>query len=114
MSSATAERPLSVGAEWRSELYELAREQFERAAVVTGLEDEYRQRLLEPRRALTVNFPTRTDDGRVRNLTGYRIQHTLTMGPTKGGLRYSPDLSLGECAALAMWMTWKCALLRLP
>jgi glutamate dehydrogenase (NAD(P)+) len=114
LSSATAERPLSAGAEWRSELYEMAREQFERAAVVVGLADEYRERLVEPRRALTVNFPTTTDDGRVRNLTGYRIQHTLTMGPTKGGLRYSPDLSLGECAALAMWMTWKCALLGLP
>ena len=76
MSSATAERPLSVGAEWRSELYEMASEQFEGAAEVIGLEDEYRQRLLEPRRALTVNFPVRMDDGRVRIFTGYRVQHT--------------------------------------
>jgi len=50
----------------------------------------------------------------VRSFTGYRVQHTLTMGPTKGGIRYAPDVSLGECAALAMWMTWKCALLGLP
>jgi glutamate dehydrogenase (NAD(P)+) len=61
-----------------------------------------------------VNFPVRLDDGRVLGLTGYRVQHTLTMGPTKGGFRYGPDVSLGECAALAMWMTWKCALLGLP
>ncbi|MGV1050154.1 MAG: Glu/Leu/Phe/Val family dehydrogenase [Solirubrobacterales bacterium] len=114
MTTAEMELPVHLGAEWRSGLYEMARQQFEGAADVIGLADEYRQRLLEPRRSLTVNFPTRTDDGRVCNLTGYRIQHTLTMGPTKGGLRYSPDLSLGECAALAMWMTWKCALLGLP
>jgi glutamate dehydrogenase (NAD(P)+) len=54
------------------------------------------------------------DSGEVRSHTGYRVQHTLTMGPTKGGFRYGPDVSLGECAALAMWMTWKCALLGLP
>jgi glutamate dehydrogenase (NAD(P)+) len=102
------------GAEWRAELYEMARRQFERAAEVIHLADEYRERLVEPRRALTVNFPVRRDDGEVTNFTGYRVQHTLTMGPTKGGMRYSADLSLGECAALAMWMTWKCALMRLP
>ena len=51
---------------------------------------------------LTVNFPVRLDDGEVRSFTGYRVQHTLTMGPTKGGPRYSPQVSLGECAALAM------------
>ena len=78
------------------------------------LDDESRTRLLAPRRSLTVNFPVRMDDGSVRSFTGYRVQHTLTMGPTKGGMRYSPEVSLGECAALAMWMTWKCALLGLP
>jgi glutamate dehydrogenase (NAD(P)+) len=54
------------------------------------------------------------NDGSVKSFTGYRVQHTLTMGPTKGGIRYAPGVSLGECAALAMWMTWKCALLGLP
>nr|WP_281381800.1 Glu/Leu/Phe/Val dehydrogenase [Conexibacter arvalis] len=63
---------------------------------------------------MTVNFGVRMDDGIVRSFTGYRVQHTLTMGPTKGGFRYAPHVSLGECAALAMSMTWKCALLRLP
>ena len=103
-----------AGAEWRSELYETACTQFEDAADVLHLDAELRTRLLEPRRSLTVNFPVRMDDGTVRNFTGYRVQHTLTIGPTKGGFRYAPDVSLGECAALAMWMTWKCALLGLP
>jgi glutamate dehydrogenase (NAD(P)+) len=102
------------GAEWRSTLYGDAVTQFERAAEVLDLDPEFHVRLLEPRRSLTVNFPVRLDDGEVRSFTGYRVQHTLTMGPTKGGFRYSPQVSLGECAALAMWMTWKCSLLGLP
>ena len=102
------------GAEWRSELYEIAVEQFTLAADRIDLEQNLRTRLLEPRRALVVNFPVRMDDGMVRSFTGYRVQHTLTMGPTKGGIRYAPGVSLGECAALAMWMTFKCALLGLP
>lgn len=102
------------GAEWSGELYRIASTQFAATAEVLGLDPEPRTRLLEPRRALTVNFPIRMDDGSVREFTGYRVQHTLTMGPTKGGFRYAPVVSLGECAALAMWMTWKCALLGLP
>jgi glutamate dehydrogenase (NAD(P)+) len=102
------------GGEWRSELWRLAVTQFHRAADVLALEPEIRTRLLEPRRSLVVNFPVRMDDGVVHSLTGYRVQHTLTMGPTKGGLRYAPGVSLGECAALAMWMTFKCALIGLP
>jgi glutamate dehydrogenase (NAD(P)+) len=100
--------------EWDSPLYEVAREQFLRAADALDLDDESRTRLLEPRRSLVVNFPVRLDDGRVESFTGYRVQHTLTMGPTKGGFRFAPDVSLGECAGLAMFMTWKCALLQLP
>jgi glutamate dehydrogenase (NAD(P)+) len=61
-----------------------------------------------------VNFPVRRDGGETEMFTGYRVQHTLVMGPTKGGVRYAPGVSLGECAALAMWMTYKCALLGLP
>jgi glutamate dehydrogenase (NAD(P)+) len=78
--------------------------------MTTGL----REHLLQPRRSLVVNFPVRMDDGSLREFTGYRVQHTLAMGPTKGGTRYAPDLTLGECAALAAWMSMKCALLRLP
>jgi len=88
--------------------------QFDRAAELLVLDPEFRTRLRAPRRSLVVNFPVRMDDGGTASFTGYRVQHTLTMGPTKGGFRYQPDVSLGECAALAMWMTWKCALLGLP
>ena len=88
--------------------------QFEQAADVLGLESEVRARLLEPRRSLVVNFPVRRDNGEVEMFTGYRVQHTLAMGPTKGGIRYAPGVSLGECAALSMWMSIKCAVVGLP
>ena len=109
-----AERVIAPGEEWRSELYRGAVQQFNRAADVLRVEPEIRARLLEPRRALIVNFPVRRDTGEVESFTGYRVQHSLTMGPLKGGIRYGPGVSLGECAALAMWMTFKCALLSLP
>jgi glutamate dehydrogenase (NAD(P)+) len=102
------------GSEWRSDLFSTACEQFIRAADTVGLGDDERVRMLEPRRSLVVNLPVRMDGGELVNFTGYRVQHTLTMGPTKGGLRFTPGVTLGECAALAMWMTWKCALLGLP
>jgi glutamate dehydrogenase (NAD(P)+) len=105
---------VAPGAEWRSELYRVALDQFERACDVLDLDPNLRRRLTEPRRALTVNFPVRRDSGELEEMTGYRVQHTLVMGPTKGGIRFAPGVSLGECAALAMWMTVKCALLRLP
>jgi len=105
---------VKAGQEWHSELFRIASSQFIRCADVLDLDQESRERLLEPRRSLIVVFPVRMDDGSVRSFTGYRVQHTLTMGPTKGGIRYAPGVSMGECAALAMWMTWKCSLLGLP
>ncbi|MDQ3758393.1 MAG: Glu/Leu/Phe/Val dehydrogenase [Actinomycetota bacterium] len=105
---------VTPGAEWRSELYRVALVQFARAADAIGLPADIRERLEEPRRSLVVNFPVRRDSGEVQEFTGYRVQHTLVMGPTKGGIRLAPGVSLGECAALAMWMTYKCALLGLP
>lgn len=102
------------GHEWHSELHRIATSQFLRCADVLDLDQELRARLIEPRRSLVAVFPVRMDDGSVRSFAGYRVQHTLTMGPTKGGIRYAPTVSLGECAALAMWMSWKCALLGLP
>ncbi len=111
---ATEAHMVAPGAEWRSELYRVALEQFERAASVLGLDADLRERLLEPRRSLVVNFPMRRDDGEVQEFTGYRVQHTLVMGPAKGGIRFAPGVSLGECAALALWMTYKCALVELP
>jgi glutamate dehydrogenase (NAD(P)+) len=111
---ATEAHRVAPGEEWKSELWRVAVEQFDRAADLLGLEPELRARMLSPRRSLVVTFPVRLDSGEVRSFTGYRIQHTLTMGPTKGGIRYAPGISMGECAALAMWMSLKCALIGLP
>jgi glutamate dehydrogenase (NAD(P)+) len=111
---ATERHLVSPGSEWRSELFAVATRQFHAAADVLDLEQDIRTRLIEPRRALVVNLPVRRDDGTIDSFTGYRVQHTTAMGPTKGGVRYAPGVSLGECAALAMWMTFKCALLELP
>jgi glutamate dehydrogenase (NAD(P)+) len=105
---------VAPGGEWESELWRIAVNQYERAADLLDIDPEFRTRLRDPRRSLVVNFPVRRDDGSVESFTGYRVQHTLTMGPTKGGMRYAPGVSLGECAALAMWMTFKCALHALP
>ena len=77
--------------------------------------DNVRERLLYPHRTLVVTLPFRRDEYRhVETVIGYRVQHVLTMGPTKGGIRYHQDVDLGEVSALAMWMTWKCALMQLP
>jgi glutamate dehydrogenase (NAD(P)+) len=93
----------------------LAQQQFLKAAQIMQLDDNIRQRLLFPQRTQVVSFPFRRDDReQVETVFGYRVQHVLTMGPTKGGIRYHLDVGLGEVAALAMWMTWKCALMQLP
>ena len=91
-----------------------ARTQLRAAVDVLGYEESVYQMLAVPRRELTVSIPLRRDDGTVEVLTGHRVQHNFSRGPAKGGLRYSPDVSLDEVRALAMWMTWKCALLDVP
>ncbi|MDE3118344.1 MAG: Glu/Leu/Phe/Val dehydrogenase [Nitrospirota bacterium] len=78
------------------------------------LDPNLRERLKLPERSLLVNVPVRMDDGTVKMFAGYRVQHDSSRGPSKGGVRFHPDVSLGEVAALAMWMTWKCALAGLP
>ncbi|MDE0139768.1 MAG: Glu/Leu/Phe/Val dehydrogenase [bacterium] len=101
--------------EWDSPMYKEAVSQFQNVAEKMGLDDNIRERLTMPQRSLVVTFPYRTDEySEVRTAYGYRVQHVLTMGPTKGGIRYAPDVNLGEVAALAMLMTWKCALVGLP
>lgn len=105
---------VAPGGEWRSELWRVAVTQFNQSADLLGLDADARARLLEPRRAIVANFPIRRDSGEMQSLTGYRVQHTFALGPTKGGVRYAPGVSLGECAALALWMSLKCALLGLP
>jgi glutamate dehydrogenase (NAD(P)+) len=101
--------------EWDSPMFRLAQKQFLNAAQIMDLDNNVRDRLLFPQRSLTTSFPCRRDGyGEVETVFGYRVQHVLTMGPTKGGIRYHQDVNLGEVSALAMWMTWKCALMELP
>ena len=88
--------------------------QLQEASRQLGLDDGLYQMLATPRRSLTVSVPLRRDDGTVEVLTGYRVQHNLSRGPAKGGLRYHPSTDLDEVTALAMWMTWKCALIGIP
>lgn len=94
--------------------FRLAVAQFDQAAEAMHLDPNLRERLKLPQRSLVVSLPIRMDDGRVEVFTGYRVQHDSARGPSKGGIRYHPDVNLGEVAALAMWMTWKCALADLP
>jgi glutamate dehydrogenase (NAD(P)+) len=94
--------------------YDMAVRQFDMAADYLGLSQETRVRARVPKRAMIVSVPTRMDDGHVEMFAGFRVQHNLSLGPSKGGLRYSPQVDLGSVAALAMWMSWKCALVGLP
>lgn len=94
--------------------FETAREQFFYAADKLGLSDDMREILSVPQRELSVNFPVRMDDGRIRVFKGYRVHHSDSRGPVKGGLRYHHAVSMDEVRALAMWMTWKCAVVNIP
>jgi glutamate dehydrogenase (NAD(P)+) len=109
-AQATHRQPL----EWDSPLFLMARAQYEQSLPFADVSDDVAERLAFPERALIVSVPLRRDDGSIEVYAGYRVQHSSVLGPTKGGIRYDPEVSLGECAALATWMTWKCALLRLP
>jgi glutamate dehydrogenase (NAD(P)+) len=91
-----------------------AQRQFDRAAEYLNLDPAVRTILRDVQRVLEVHFPVHMDDGSIKLFTGYRVQHNLHRGPTKGGIRYHPAVSLTEVKALAMWMTWKCAIFHLP
>jgi glutamate dehydrogenase (NAD(P)+) len=106
----TEEAPL----EWDTPLFRTAITQLEQALPHAEVAAEVAARLRVPERSIIVAVPVRRDRGDVEVFPAYRVQHSTVLGPTKGGVRYDPEVSLGECAALAMWMTWKCALLRLP
>lgn len=95
-------------------VFEMAVKQFEVIANHLEIPIDERDRILMPKRAITVSCPIHRDDGTVAVFEGYRVQHHLTMGPTKGGTRFSPAVDIGEVAALAIWMSWKCALVGLP
>jgi glutamate dehydrogenase (NAD(P)+) len=92
----------------------MACQQLEDVAEVIDIDKGVLERLSMPKRALVVSIPVRMDDGRTEVFIGYRVQHSLTSGPSKGGLRYHPSVDLGEVAALAMWMSWKCGIMNLP
>lgn len=94
--------------------YAAALAQFDRAAERIQLDRELRDVLRSPKRELVVNFPVEMDDGSVRLYSGYRVHHNVARGPAKGGIRYHPRADLDEVRALAMWMTWKCAVMNLP
>jgi glutamate dehydrogenase (NAD(P)+) len=110
VDEAVVEEPL----EWDSPLFRTAVTQFEQALGQAEVSASVAERLRYPERATMVSVPVRLDDGSLKMFPAYRVQHSTVLGPTKGGIRYDAHVSLGECAALAMWMTWKCALLRLP
>ena len=94
--------------------FAMAAEQFDRTADFLGLNHDVRERCKWPKRMLSFSLPVHMDDGRTEVFFGHRVQHHLSRGPVKGGIRYSPQVEVGEVAALAMWMNWKCALMRLP
>ena len=96
--------------EFDSELHRTAVAQLDGVATRLGLDDDIHQRLRLPRRALVVSIPVMMDTGKTEVFTGYRVHHSTVLGPTKGGVRYAPDVDLGEVSALAMLMSWKCAL----
>lgn len=98
----------------KSLVHEMALRQFEMAAEKLKLDTNITTRLRRPDKALVISVPTRMDDGTVHVFSGYRVQHRNVLGPYKGGIRYHPDVNLGEISALAMWMTWKCSLAGLP
>ena len=95
-------------------VFEMAAQQFHVIANHLDIPEDERPRLLYPKRAIAVSCPIHRDDGSTAVYQGYRVQHHLTLGPTKGGTRFAPNLDMGEVAALAIWMSWKCALAGLP
>jgi glutamate dehydrogenase (NAD(P)+) len=101
--------------EFDSQMYNEAVGQFNRVATLMGLDDNVADRLRVPQKSTVVSFPFRHDSyTEVETIFGYRVQHLTTMGPTKGGIRFDTDVDLGEVAALAMWMTWKCSIVGVP
>ncbi len=109
-----AEAASHVQLEWDTPLFRTAVTQYEQALPYAEISEAVAERLRYPERAVMLSVPMRMDDERRVVFAGYRVQHSSVLGPTKGGIRYDQEVTLGECAALAVWMTWKCALLKLP
>ncbi|RYG75014.1 glutamate dehydrogenase, partial [bacterium] len=97
-----------------TDVLQMARQQLALAAQYLDLDEGLHAVLAQPKRQLVVHFPVVMDDGQVEVFEGYRVQHNGSRGPTKGGIRYHPHVDLNETTALAMWMTWKCAIANIP
>jgi glutamate dehydrogenase (NAD(P)+) len=97
-----------------SPTFQMACRQLDAVAEVIDIDKGVLERMSMPKRAMVVSIPVRMDDGQTEVFIGYRVQHSLTSGPSKGGLRFHPSVDLGEVAALAMWMSWKCGIMNLP
>lgn len=95
-------------------VWTMAQSQLDEVAKLIGLNDSVHKYIRYPKRILEVSVPVRMDDGVFTMFTGYRVQHNMSRGPGKGGIRFHPDVTLDEVKALAMWMTWKCALVNIP
>src|SRR3982751_3784890 len=98
----------------RENPFELAQQQLHKVADTFGIDERLINVLKGCKKAVEVTIPTSLDDGQVKAFTGYRVTHNIARGPSKGGIRYHPDVTLDEVKALAMWMTWKCALSGIP
>ena len=107
----TIEAPVS---HLRENPFELAQEQLRRVGDVFKIDPNLIEVLKECKKAVSVSIPTRMDDGTITTFQGYRVTHNIARGPSKGGIRYHPDVTLDEVKSLAMWMTWKCALMNIP
>jgi len=115
MGTISEMRPLADGTiPAKGSAYYIALQQFDHASSILGLDEGMTNLLRHPRRELTVNFPVQMDDGRLEMFTGIRVHHNTVRGPSKGGIRYHPRVDIGEIRALAMWMTWKCAVVNIP
>jgi glutamate dehydrogenase (NAD(P)+) len=97
-----------------SSSFDNALEQLNTALSFLNIEEEYAELLKNPKQTVNVNFPVKMDSGKLKIFTGYRVQHNDCRGPTKGGIRFHPEVNLDEIKALAMWMTWKCAIVDIP
>ena len=111
---ASVEHGAPTELEWDAPLFRTAVTQLDQALPHADVHETIGLRLRYPEQAVMLSVPVQLDDGSAAVFPAYRVQHSSALGPTKGGIRYDPEVTLGECAALAMWMTWKCALLRLP
>ena len=98
----------------QTNVWQMAQRQLDEVATIIGLDENIHAYLREPKRILTVSVPVGMDNGKLKVFEGYRVQHNLSRGPGKGGIRFHPDVTLDEVKALAMWMTWKCALANIP